>query len=155
MEVERGHERDRAIDVMELSETIRIAAAIILNDRGQMLVVRKRGTSAFIQPGGKIERGESPRQALERELVEELGCSPRELAPCGHYSAPAVHEVNRIVEADFFFAAVNTNQIAPAAEIAEIRWIDPATPSEIELAPLTALHAVPLAAEKVQRDISK
>ncbi len=51
---------------------IRIAAALLLNANGQTLLVRKRGTSAFMQAGGKIEAHELPVHALARELEEEL-----------------------------------------------------------------------------------
>ena len=58
--------------------TIRIVAAVILDDRGRALLVRKHGARRFIQPGGKPEPGEAPLQALARELDEELGvhCVP-------------------------------------------------------------------------------
>ena len=36
--------------------TIRIVAAVILDDRGQALVVRKHGANRFIQPGGKPDQ---------------------------------------------------------------------------------------------------
>ena len=52
---------------------IRVAAAVILDARGHMLVVRKRSTAAFMQPGGKIMPGESAVDALHREIAEELG----------------------------------------------------------------------------------
>ncbi|MET2827115.1 NUDIX hydrolase [Mesorhizobium shangrilense] len=52
---------------------IRIAAAVIIDADGRLLLVRKRGTSAFMQPGGKIEPDELPINALVRELREELG----------------------------------------------------------------------------------
>ena len=55
------------------ARTIRIAAAIIRDDGGRLLLVRKRGTKAFMQAGGKIEPGELPAAALARELREELG----------------------------------------------------------------------------------
>ena len=55
-----------------MSETIRIAAAIILDSDGRVLLVRKRGSAFFMQPGGKHEPGESDLDALRRELREEL-----------------------------------------------------------------------------------
>jgi 8-oxo-dGTP pyrophosphatase MutT (NUDIX family) len=52
---------------------IRIAAALIDDDRGRLLLVRKVGTPWFMQAGGKIEHGESAISALDRELREEIG----------------------------------------------------------------------------------
>ena len=40
--------------------TIRIAAALLIGPDGRTLLVRKRGTEAFMQPGGKIEAHEQP-----------------------------------------------------------------------------------------------
>jgi 8-oxo-dGTP pyrophosphatase MutT (NUDIX family) len=53
---------------------IRVVAALIRDDLGRMLVVRKRGTAAFMQPGGKRDAGEDDLTALGREIGEELGC---------------------------------------------------------------------------------
>jgi hypothetical protein len=53
-----------------------IAAACLLDDAGRLPLVRKRGTRAFMLPGGKREPGESPLQALQRELQEELDLRP-------------------------------------------------------------------------------
>ena len=56
---------------------IHVAAAVVFDDRGRILIaqrpahVHQGGLWEF--PGGKLEQGESPRQALERELREELG----------------------------------------------------------------------------------
>ncbi|MBB3285429.1 NUDIX domain-containing protein [Rhizobium tropici] len=56
-----------------MTKTIRIAAALVLRPDGKTLLVRKRGTIAFMQPGGKVEQQETPETALIRELLEELG----------------------------------------------------------------------------------
>jgi len=48
--------------------TIKIAAALILDEKNRMLLVRKAGTKFFMQPGGKIETSESPESCLVREL---------------------------------------------------------------------------------------
>jgi 8-oxo-dGTP diphosphatase len=54
----------------------RVAAALILQ-RGEMLICQRTRHQPFPLkwefPGGKIERGEQPRDALRRELEEELG----------------------------------------------------------------------------------
>ena len=54
--------------------TIKVVAALICDDAGRVLLVRKRGTTAFMQPGGKRDPGEDDIAALSREIAEELGC---------------------------------------------------------------------------------
>jgi 8-oxo-dGTP pyrophosphatase MutT (NUDIX family) len=60
-----------------MNSSIRIAAAVIRDRHDRILLVRKRGTTAFMQPGGKIHPNEDALGALARELHEELGCSIR------------------------------------------------------------------------------
>lgn len=40
-----------------------IAAALMVRENGDTLLVRKRGTTAFLQPGGKIEPEETAPEA--------------------------------------------------------------------------------------------
>ena len=65
---------------------ILLAAAYITNSEGQILLVRKRGSAYYMQAGGKLEAGETPLQALQRELDEELGLKAEETAHA-HYEA--------------------------------------------------------------------
>lgn len=118
--------------------TLRIAAALLLNSDGQTLLVRKRGTTAFMQPGGKIEPHELPVHALARELEEELGLviDPEQASFLGQFSAPAANEPGFVVQAEIFQLTIDT-EVSPAAEIEEVIWIDPATDGDVILAPLT------------------
>ena len=121
-----------------MSKTIRIAAALLIEPNGQTLLVRKRGTQAFMQPGGKIDAGEKPAEALARELHEELGLiiEPSDAVYLGNFSAPAVNEPGFTVHAELFQVHIDV-PVTPAAEIEEVRWIDPAGDGGLHLAPLT------------------
>lgn len=123
---------------------ILIAATLLIGPDGRALLARKRGTTAFMQPGGKIDAGESPLEALRRELREELALeigpdAPRHL---GRFEAPAANESDATVVAEVFLTH-HAGAVSPQAEIEEVRWVNPAAPGKIELAPLTRHHIFP------------
>jgi 8-oxo-dGTP diphosphatase len=128
-----------------MPEPIRIAAALIEDGDGRLFLVRKRGTAAFMQAGGKIEGGETPFEALARELGEELGYTPAqdEARYVGHYSAAAANEPGRIVEAHLFHIRAPARGFAFEAELEEGRWVSPEAALGLELAPLTRLFVLP------------
>lgn len=119
-------------------KTIRIAAAVLIGPDGRTLLVRKRGTLAFMQPGGKIEAHEQPLEALARELEEELALAidPGTATYVGLFSAPAANEPGFEVHAELFLLQIN-QPVTPAAEIEEVQWIDPVGDGGLVLAPLT------------------
>lgn len=47
--------------------------AYIENDKGEVLVVKERGRDWWDLPGGGMEHGENVKEALARELKEEVG----------------------------------------------------------------------------------
>jgi 8-oxo-dGTP diphosphatase len=111
-----------------------------------VLLVRKRGTAAFMQPGGKRDVGENDIAALSREVEEELGCGvvSASVRSLGEFDAVAANEPGFRVRASLYAVEV-TGDIAPSQEIEEVIWIDPAAPPDISLAPLTRDHVLPLA----------
>ena len=128
-----------------MSLPIRIAAAIVRDGDGRVLLVRKRGTTAFMQPGGKIGPDEDALTALAREVREELGCSIRmATARClGQFSAPAANEAGATVIADLYEIELD-GEAEAAAEIAELAWVLPGAADAYRLAPLTRECVLPL-----------
>lgn len=138
-----------------MTAVIRVAAAVVLDHRDRMLVVRKRRTAVFMQPGGKIMPGESAVAALCREVVEELGVevAPASIQPLGRHLADAANEPGHTVEAELFVVSL-TGEPRAAAEIDEIAWVDPADPGDIDLAPLTERAVLGLLRRRAQRRVS-
>ncbi len=64
------------METTALRAPILVAAAVLVEQGRVLLTQRKRGThlaGAWEFPGGKVEPGEDPRDALVRELREEIG----------------------------------------------------------------------------------
>jgi 8-oxo-dGTP diphosphatase len=129
------------------ARSIRVSAAVITDREGRLLVVRKAGTTAFMQPGGKPEPGETPAETLSRELDEEVGLriAPDELRPLGEFTAAAANEPGFEVVADVFAADIGEQQPVVAAEIDELRWITRADADELDIAPLAREYFLPAA----------
>lgn len=130
----------------QATRTIRTVAAVILDDQQRVLVVRKHGSSTFIQPGGKRDAGEDSLTTLARELDEELGVSlDRSSARrLGEFQAVAVNEPGFTVSGEAFLVSVTGTPLA-AAEIAELAWIAIDPPADFPLAPLSRQHILPAA----------
>ncbi|PFG44507.1 ADP-ribose pyrophosphatase YjhB (NUDIX family) [Isoptericola jiangsuensis] len=115
---------------MTAPTTLHIVAAVIERD-GRALLVRKQGTSAFMQVGGKIEPGEDPLAALLRECAEEIGLvvDAGSVRPLGRRHAVAANEPDHVVDAHVFAVELPAGfEPEPRAELAETVWVDPAAP---------------------------
>ena len=91
-------------------KTVHVAAAIILND-GKVLAAQ-RGYGEFKDgwefPGGKIEPGETPQEALVREIKEELDIEieVKDFLETVEYDYPAFH-----LSMDCFFCAIKSGEL--------------------------------------------
>ena len=114
-----------------MNPLIVVSAVCVFDEAGRLLTVRKRGTDKFMHPGGKPEAGETAAQAAARELAEEVGIV-----------LDAANEAATQIQATVF-TAPGVWQARPAAEIAEIRWLDLAGELPHDLAPLLTDHVLP------------
>jgi len=127
-----------------------VVSAVVLRDAsGRILTVRKAGTQRFMLPGGKPEQGETAAQAAIRESAEELGLAldPSRLAELGVFMADAANEPGLTLEGSVFEHPLESEPRA-AAEIAELRWLDPSRPLPEDLAPLLEHHVLPMLAAR-------
>ncbi|EOV9656504.1 NUDIX domain-containing protein [Cronobacter turicensis] len=133
---------------MSTSQNICIASAIITDEYGRCLLVRKRGTTHFIQPGGKMEPDEITVVALMRELQEELNLNltGQDLSYVGRFTDKAINEPGRVVIAEIYHSVLTASDIQPAAEIEEVIWYPTDGSESLLLAPLTENHLMPLVA---------
>ena len=122
-----------------------IAAAGLFDADGRLLLVRKRGTQAFMLPGGKAEPGEDARSALTRELAEELNLSlpASAVRPLGQFHAAAANEPDTWIAASVFQAHL-PHAVSAAAELEELRWLAQGDTPPANLAPLLREHVLPL-----------
>ena len=127
---------------------ITVAAIAFLRPDGRVLTVRRRGTSAFMLPGGKPEADESAVDTAIREVHEELGVrvEAHELHLLGTFLSRAANEAGHGLLATVFTTRASVAPV-PQAEIAEARWVLPARAvSDPAEAPLNREHVFPLLA---------
>lgn len=105
-------------------ENITVAAAVIRVDGKYLITKRKEGTHLagyWEFPGGKVERGETTKEALTREILEEVGLEIQ-VNRLLRESFPEYPEI--IVHMNFFACDILSGE-ATAIECAEIAWIKP------------------------------
>ena len=125
---------------------IPVVAALIVRD-GRLLIARrpegKHMAGRWEFPGGKLECGESPEEAIEREIREELAA---EIRAGRVYQAIAYSYPEKDVLLLFYAASIVSGEPRPVEE-AEIRWITLEELDEYTFAPVDAMLV-----ERLKRD---
>ena len=90
-------------------------------EHGRILVARPRGKDVFYIPGGKREGGETDRQALCREITEELTVTllPRTIRQAGTYEAA---QPDGVLVRMSCYTGDYSGTLTPSSEIAELAW---------------------------------
>jgi 8-oxo-dGTP diphosphatase len=94
----------------------------IVNRR--ILSTRSRGKATYYLPGGKREGGETDREALIREIREELSVelSPETIRYVGTFEAQAHGQAEGVVVRMTCYSGDHIGELKPAAEIEEMVW---------------------------------
>lgn len=123
-----------------------VSAGIVIRDGKIMLCQRKPEARLGLKwefPGGKLESGESPQQALERELREELAIETR---------TGRIYDVHHESSGDrslllLFFRSEILSGEPQTIDCNAVAWVSPAELTTYDLAPADLEVAKRLAAE--------
>ena len=90
-----------------------------------MLLERSKGKHLFINPGGKVEPGETVKQALVRELREEFTIEVNEVdcEEFGTFYARAAEQEEKWLRMDVFMVKKWRGPVRLDNEVEEIRWV--------------------------------
>ena len=121
--------------VRKIKKRVHVVGAIIENEAGEFLCALRSQEMTLPNywefPGGKIEIGESKKEALKREIKEELGCT---IEVYYQVDDTTYEYESFIVRLETFMAKIieGTPEIT---EHAEIRWVSKENLSALRWAP--------------------
>jgi 8-oxo-dGTP diphosphatase len=108
-------------NIADVSALFRVAvSALIFDDEGRVLLAHRRDIDWWNLPNGGMETGETVDEALQREVMEELGVSIEVGQLVGVYSKTLKQEVVLA-----FRCRITNGVPAPTAETRECRYFFP------------------------------
>jgi mutator protein MutT len=119
-------------------------AGILIKDK-KLLVEKSTNKEFYIAPGGSIEPGETPKQALVRELKEEFTIDTKEedFTEFGVFTAEAAGQPGRIVEMTVFIVNKWEGIPTPDNEVEHILWISTDIPPTIKVGSIFEHEVIP------------
>ncbi|PFI96895.1 8-oxo-dGTP diphosphatase MutT [Bacillus cereus] len=106
-----------------MKKKVSVVGAVIFNEKNEILCALRSPTMSLPNywefPGGKINEGEMPQEALVREIQEELGC----LVTVGEKIEEVEHEYENIIVHLATYKAHIKSGIPKALEHADLKWV--------------------------------
>jgi nucleoside triphosphatase len=111
--------------------------ALIVNDRGEVLIVRSHKWGAkYTVPGGHIELGERAEDAIRREVKEETGleAEPVELLIVQQAIYPKnFHKHEHYIFMDYVLKAKSSRVQLDGRELQDYVWVKPEEALQLDL----------------------
>lgn len=103
-----------------------LTAGLVVTKNNQLLLAYSKNKNAWYLPGGKVDKGETPKEALIREIREELNIDlqPDKIESYKHISAPAYGEKPELIMEQDTFLYNLTENIQPSHEIVAVKYFD-------------------------------
>jgi 8-oxo-dGTP pyrophosphatase MutT (NUDIX family) len=140
-------------DAPKATSVVPSANVIVVNDHGEILLIRRTDNGNWAVPGGGMDLGESITQTAVRETQEETGITCQITGLVGIYTSPR-HVIrytsNDEVRQEFsivFTGRPIGGELQPSSESSEPRWISP------ELIPGLQMH--PSMRQRIQHYLDK
>lgn len=118
----------------QMTKQIDVVGAVIVRENKVLAARRAAGMSLPLTwefPGGKVEAGEAPKEALLREVEEELSC----IVDVGSRVETTTHEYDfGVVKLTTFYATLVEGE-PTLTEHQELRWIHATQLDSVEWAP--------------------
>jgi 8-oxo-dGTP pyrophosphatase MutT (NUDIX family) len=117
------------------------ANVIVVNDQGEILMIRRTDNGNWAVPGGGMDLGESITETAVRETREETGITCQITGLVGIYTNPhhvILYTSNGEVRQEFsivFTARPVGGELRPSSESSEPHWIPPEAIENLQMHP--------------------
>lgn len=105
--------------------------AIIPNDEGNVLLL-KHHTGKWLLPGGRIQKGESPAEALQREITEETGIVEVFITDILDVDSWQTEHAPRLV-ITYITESVDQKTVIPRDGHSEVAWVNEETITQYDV----------------------
>lgn len=135
----------RSPDAPAANSIVVAVTAVVQDETGRLLLIRRTDNDLYAIPGGALELGETLTQTVQREVMEETGIDVQVTGLIGIYSDPehVIEFTDGEVRQEFsicFRAEPTDGEPRTSSESKEVLWHDPADLDTLNIHPTIRLR---------------